>query len=309
MKAAVVYEAGRPPAYREFPDPEPQADEEVVDIVAAGLHQITRSQADGRHYTSSERLPKIPGTDGVARKSDGTLVYCGGLKPPYGTFAERAAVAGFAMPLPAGADPQILAASLNPGASGWLALTVRAGIQPGQTVAVLGATGAAGRTAVQAAKLLGAGRVIAVGRSASALEEVSEAADQTVRTTDDASWTQLLEAPVDIVLDYVWGEPTTQLLPTLSDRNGTRLAWVQIGSTAGPTIPLAAEWLRRNDVQLMGSGLGSASMRDIAVELPTVIEHIAAGRIRVEPVVRQLSDVETAWNETVPSGSRMIFLP
>lgn len=310
MKAAVVYEAGRPPAYRDFAGPEPGEGEELVEILAAGLHNVTRSQASGQHYASHGQLPMIPGVDGVGRRADGSLVYCGGLRPPYGTFAERAVVAQFAVPVPAGADPAVVAASMNPAGSSWMALVLRTQIQQGQTVAVLGATGAAGRTALQAARLLGAGRVIAIGRSASALEEISDRADQVVRITDDTDWAAQVEGPVDIVLDYVWGNPTATLLPVLSAASqGTRLTWVQIGGIAGPTIPLAAELLRSRDLHLIGSGIGSVPMRDMAALLPAVVENVAAGRIGVEPVVRRLADVEAAWNEPVPTGSRMVFVP
>ncbi|GAB3922400.1 NADPH:quinone reductase [Microlunatus endophyticus] len=310
MKAAVVYEAGRPPAYREFADPQPAEGEETVEILAAGLHNITRSQASGQHYAAHGQLPMIPGIDGVARRADGNLIYIGGLKPPYGTFAERAVVTSWALPVPADADPAVIAASLNPGGSGWMALTLRAELQPGQTVAVLGATGAAGRTALQAARLLGAGRVIAIGRSASALEQIADRADQVVRITTDGGWAEQLDGRPDIVLDYTWGDPAAQLLPVLSGRNqGGRLTWVQIGSIAGRSLPLAADLLRSNDLHLIGSGLGSAPMRDMAAQLPAVIDHVAAGRIGVEPVVRRLADVENAWDEPVPTGRRMVFVP
>lgn len=310
MKAAVVYAAGQPPAYRDFTDPAPGEGEEVLEILAAGLHNIARSQASGQHYAAHGRLPMIPGVDGVARRSDGSLIYCGGLKAPYGTFAERAAVSGFALPVPAGADPAVVAASLNPAGSGWMALTLRTELRVGQTVAVLGATGAAGRTALQVARLLGAGRVIAIGRSEAALAEIADRADQVVRITEDSDWPAQVAGPVDIVLDYVWGDPTTQLLPAVSGSSqGTRLTWVQIGSMAGRTIPLDSDWLRSSDLHLVGSGLGSAPMRDLAAQLPAVIEHVAAGRIQVEPVVRRLADVRSAWEEAVPAGKRMVFVP
>ena len=310
MKAAVVYEAGRPPAYRDFADPQPADGEELVEMLAAGLHNVARMQASGQHYAAHGQLPMIPGIDGVARRADGSLIYCGVLRLPYGTFARRAVVSSFALPVPASADPAVVAASLNPAGSGWIALAVRAELQPGQTVAVLGATGAAGRTALQAARLLGAGRVIAIGRSASALEQISDRADQTVRISDDPDWVAHIDGPVDIVLDYLWGQPAEALLPALGGRNTeTRLTWVQIGSMAGQTIGLAADLLRRSNLQLIGSGIGSASMRDMAEQLPAVIDHVAAGRIQVEPVVRRLADVEAAWDESVPTGSRMVFVP
>jgi NADPH:quinone reductase-like Zn-dependent oxidoreductase len=310
MKAAVVRQPGRPPEYRDFPDPSPAAGEELVEVLAAGMHQITRSQASGEHYAGHDQLPMVPGVDGIARRSDGRLIYLGGLKPPYGTLAEHAAAPRLAMPLPVDADPVVMAASLNPGASGWMALKLRAGMQPGQTVAVLGATGAAGRTAVQAARLLGAARVIAIGRSVSALSDVAGDVDDIVRIEDGTGWADQLTGPVDVVLDYVWGRPTEQLLPALTGKtDGHRLTWVQIGTMAGSSVPLRGDLLRSSDLHLIGSGLGSTSMRELQAEIPAVIDHIAAGRIWVDPVVRPFAEVERAWTEPVPSGRRVVFVP
>jgi NADPH2:quinone reductase len=52
--------------------------------------RLTPLLAKGTHYGSSGILPFIPGVDGVGRKEDGTRVYFGGSRSPYGTFAERA---------------------------------------------------------------------------------------------------------------------------------------------------------------------------------------------------------------------------
>lgn len=59
--------------------------------------------------------------------------------------------------------------------SSWLALTWRAQLAAGETVLVLGATGVAGQMAVQLAKHLGAGRVIAAGRDERILATLADA--------------------------------------------------------------------------------------------------------------------------------------
>ena len=88
--------------------------------------------------------------------------------------------------LPDGADVVKIAAAMNPAMSAWVALRRRVPIQPGQTVLVLGATGNAGSMAIQVAKRLGAGRVVAAGRDQARLTTVPGiGADASVPLTDD----------------------------------------------------------------------------------------------------------------------------
>ncbi|MDE3131239.1 MAG: zinc-binding alcohol dehydrogenase family protein, partial [Acidobacteriota bacterium] len=74
----------------------PSDGEVLVDGLAAGLHPRVRSGAAGAHYTSSGTLPMIPGIDGTGRLPDGRAVYFGGVRPPYGPMAQRAALRGVA---------------------------------------------------------------------------------------------------------------------------------------------------------------------------------------------------------------------
>jgi NADPH2:quinone reductase len=90
MNAAVVESFEKPPRYTTFPDPVPTAEEILVNVTAAGLHPIVKALAKGAHYGSTGQLPLIPGVDGVGREPDGTRIFFGGSRPPYGTFAERA---------------------------------------------------------------------------------------------------------------------------------------------------------------------------------------------------------------------------
>ncbi|MGH9585665.1 MAG: quinone oxidoreductase family protein, partial [Acidobacteriaceae bacterium] len=111
MKAAVVSSFGRPPQYGDFPDPDAAEGEVLVEVKAAGLHQIVRAVASGSHYSSAGTLPLVPGVDGVGRLADGKRVYFGATRPPYGTFAERTITrAAVCVPLPDGLDDVTAAA-------------------------------------------------------------------------------------------------------------------------------------------------------------------------------------------------------
>src|SRR6202789_3732359 len=90
MNAAVVSAFDAPPRYTEFVDPVAADGEMLVTVTAAALHPIVKGLARGSHYGSTGELPFIPGVDGVGRLADGTRVYFGATRPPFGTFAEYA---------------------------------------------------------------------------------------------------------------------------------------------------------------------------------------------------------------------------
>lgn len=76
MKAAVITSLDKPPQYADFVAPRPQSsDEMLVDVLAVGLHHITRGQASGTHYSSAGALSRVAGVDGVGRGADGKLRY------------------------------------------------------------------------------------------------------------------------------------------------------------------------------------------------------------------------------------------
>ena len=178
MLAAVVTSFGTAPACQDFPTPTPQAPQEVlVDVIAAGLHPRVRSQADGSHYTSSGELPLVPGIDGVGRAPDGTLRYFILPETTMGAMAEQTVVdLRRSVVLPSDSDPVLIAAAMNPAMSSWIALRRRVTFQPGERVLILGATGNAGRMAVQAAKrfmLQGRGAGLSRGRRCGAADDLT----------------------------------------------------------------------------------------------------------------------------------------
>lgn len=190
MKAAVPHKLGEAPRCADFAEPVAGADEALVRVRAASLKNIDRQLADGTHYASPSELPVVCGTDGVGDLEDGTRVFFGGARKPFGAMAERTvAPRAFCFPLPDALDDLTAAALPNPGVSAWLTLTHRAKISAGETALILGATGVTGQLAVQIAKLHGAKRVIGAGRDERALAKVRElGADATIQLNqpDDA---------------------------------------------------------------------------------------------------------------------------
>lgn len=319
MHAAVVTSFDEPPHYQEFDVPSPRTeDQELVDVLAVGLHPRVRTDASGKHYTSKGQLPMIPGIDGIGRRADGGRVFfVTGDKLP-GSMAEKSVIDLRRMvPLPANVDVERIAAAMNPAMSSWVALRRRVAIENGQSVLILGATGNAGTMAVQVAKLLGAGRVVGAGRDVARLTVLTDlGADEIVQLTQDAQITSealaKAAAEVDIVIDYLWGEPAEQtiiaLLTARSDRSKA-LNWIQIGAMAGPTLELPSVALRSANLRIQGNGQGAVSTEGYLAELPSLIDEINAGSLKVAVRTFPLRDVESAWTGRDVPGERTVIVP
>jgi NADPH:quinone reductase-like Zn-dependent oxidoreductase len=320
MNAAIVDSFAKAPRYGSFADPVAGAGEVLVEVEAAGLHPIVKGLANGTHYGSTGALPFIPGVDGAGRLEDGTRVYFGVSRPPFGTFAERAVTnAALSMRLPEGLDSLTAAGIANPGMSSWVALQVRAQFRAGESVLILGATGAAGQLAVQIAKRLGARRVAAAGRNPEALAAAKElgadaviALEQPGEALMGAFRSEIAEHGVDVVLDYLWGEPAECCLAAIAHKGlshtARRIRFVQIGQSAAATITLPAAILRSSGVELLGSGFGSASMEEIFRALAEFFREAAKTPFVTKIQPAALRDVESLWNEPERSG-RLVFQP
>ncbi|MGA2830057.1 MAG: zinc-binding alcohol dehydrogenase family protein [Streptosporangiaceae bacterium] len=323
MKAAVVSSFGSAPRYEEFPSPAAAADDEmIIDVIAAGLHPRVRSQADGSHYTSTGELPLVPGIDGVGRGRDGLLRYFILPDTRAGSMAEQTVIdARRSVALPTGSDPIAVAAAMNPAMSSWIALRQRVHFEAGQNVLVLGATGSAGQMAVQVAKLFGAGQIIAAGRTAGRLAGLPAlGATSTVLLDGDAGGDAggaarrlgQSASDADVVIDYLWGQPAaTAMAAVVTDRadRGKPLTWIQIGSVAGATAPIPSAALRAARLQIVGSGQGSVSTREILAELPALAREITAGTFHVDARPTPLADVEQAWADAARTAQRIVLTP
>jgi NADPH:quinone reductase-like Zn-dependent oxidoreductase len=207
-----------------------------------------------------------------------------------------------------------LAAAMNPGMSSWVALTRRVAFVPGQSVLILGATGSAGRLAIQIARHLGAGRVVAAGRGAERLALLG--ADDTIdiEALPDVVAADLAAkaANVDVVLDYLWGPPAeSAIMPLLlaRDDRGRLLSWVQIGAVAGADISLPSAALRQANIHFLGSGQGSVSAAGILGALPTLAAEIGRGTFTIGATAMPLADVESIWSSSVSSTERIVLRP
>jgi NADPH:quinone reductase-like Zn-dependent oxidoreductase len=322
MKAAVLHTLGDPPRYEDFPDPQRGKNEVIVHVRAASLKNIDKAMASGSHYDAHRELPAICGVDGVGILDDGTRVFCGGARPPYGMMAEQTVVSrARCLPVPDGVDDNTAAALPNPALSSWLPLVWRAKLERGETVLILGATGVAGKLAIQIAKHLGAGRVVAAGRNKHVLKTLPDlGADATIDLGQPdqeliaAFRREASHKHFDIVLDYVWGHPTEALLYALTGHDvmaeTARLRLIEIGEMAGPTISLSAAALRSSGMEIYGSG-GGGSIPHTAIfdTFPQVWALAASGKLRIDTEAVSLAEIENAWRRTDLAGRRLVIDP
>ena len=311
MKAAVIVQSGTTPSYREFPDPVPLGDLDVVDVVAAGVHHldIARASRSGEGKGS----PFIPGTDGVGRTRDGRRVFFMDSVAPFGSWAERALVDPAQLLEPAQTVDDATAAALgNTGLAAWLSLSWRAHLVPGESVVVLGATGAVGAIAVQAAKALSASTVIAVDRDCNRLRRVRDlGADATVVLSPEVDLTAGIAdaagtAGVNVIIDLLWGPAALGAMRAASP--GAR--HVQIGATASPTVELPAAVLRSAGLDVMGFTIFQAPFDVRRAAYRALTEAAGRGDVIVDLVQVPLSEVAGAWRQEQHGASaKLVLIP
>jgi NADPH:quinone reductase-like Zn-dependent oxidoreductase len=316
MKAAIVRAASQAPRYDNFPEPELQSGQNLIRVSASALSNLTRVRAAGRHYSSEGIFPFVPGADGVGRLEDGRRVYFLAPAAPYGAMAELAMVpSANNVQVPDELDDVSVAALVNPGVSSWAALRERADFRSGESVLINGATGTSGQLAVQIARHMGASKIVATGRNPRVLNMLSAlGADRVVALTGEAadrraSLEEVFAGGIDVVLDYLWGEPARELFDASSrlPDPARPIRFVQIGAMAGSEISLPGAWLRSRATVLMGSGLGSLSQARIMRSIGDLLASAKEIKFRIATETAALSEVEEAWTRDT-DDRRLVFV-
>jgi NADPH2:quinone reductase len=309
---AVTVDESQVPRYAAFEDPAQEMGRAVVSVRAAALTNLDVMIAEGRHYLSSGQAPQVVGREAVVAAADGRRLYLTvpAIPSPFGSMAEQApANLTLALPVPSGIDDATAAALGNPGLAAWLALAWRASLQPGETVLVLGATGASGLIAVAAAAALGAGRIIAAGRNLGALDRARAAGASATLVLDGgdpvAAYQTAAPEGVDVVLDYLNGPPSEAALQVMAP--GGRM--VQIGSPLGPAMRLDARTARRHSLDVLGFAYYHAPIAAQCEAYRAVCTLVREGRAGVDMDTLPLSDFATAWRRHKLGGApRQVLL-
>ncbi|MBX6359416.1 MAG: zinc-binding alcohol dehydrogenase family protein [Acidobacterium ailaaui] len=314
MKAAVVWEAGKAPVYSEFEDPVPHENEVCIHVMASALTNFTKVRAAGKHFSFSASPPFVVGIDGLGKLEDGRRVYFLFPRVPFGGMAEKTVVCSSqCIRVPENVDDVTLAAIADPGMAAWAALESRAKLMPGETVLVNGATGTAGKMAIQIAKHLGAKKVVATGRNRKMLNALSSiGADEVIPLDHDGKasedeFRKQFEQGIDVVLDYLWGPSAEQIIAAANVSTRTRaIRFVQIGTTSATDITLSGAVLRSSAIQIMGSGIGCIPLEEIVLILSKLMQTASEVGFHIETKELPLSQIEEAWSAA--SGTPRLVL-
>jgi NADPH:quinone reductase-like Zn-dependent oxidoreductase len=322
MKAAVVTAAGKAPVYGDFDAPIVKAGEELISVRASALSQFSKSRASGSHYSSDADFPSVAGSDGVGITQDGRRVYFVLPEAPFGALAEICPVrSNQCVELPDSLDEITAAAIANPGMSAWAALVERAHLVAGETVLVNGATGTAGRLAVQLAKYLGAGKIIATGRNEQELEEVKKlGADVVIPFTlgmlhpsgvrdYENALKQIFASGINVVIDYLWGASAKTVIVAIAKAvdDGTAVRFVHVGGASREeNIELPGAVLRSSAIVVMGSGIKSVRLSVLLHAIRSVFEAVQPADLKIATTVVPLSDIEGIWDKA-PGKPRVVF--
>jgi len=284
VRAARLHEIGGVPQVDEI---DPPAGADLVEIATSALNPIDISIGSGRFYGGSPPTPYVVGSEGVGTTAEGRRVWVRG-RQVMSEVVDASRLWTF--DLPEGVDDGTALGCGIAGLTAWLAVSWRAPVRSGETVLVLGASGTLGSVAVQAAKLLGAGRVIGAARRT---ELVPASADEVFDLTSDS------DLPgAELIVDGLWGEPIERALAAAPA--GVRV--VHLGQSAGPTATQQSGWVRGKVATVIGHSLFDVPEEVAAPAFRQLCEHARDGRIAVETESYPLDAIAEAWTRQA-SGS------
>jgi NADPH2:quinone reductase len=285
----------------------------LLEVVAAPLNPLDLAIASGTFHSVRHDSAYVPGSEcaGYVLESDrhppGSLVYaeCHPTPARPGALATHVLVADDdVLPLPEGLDPIRGAAVGNCGVAAYFPLVEIGALRPGQTVLILGASGAVGQVAVQVARLRGAGRVVAVARNEAILRHLLELGAHAVvdlREGEDVEVLarRLLDAggPVDLVLDGVYGPIFEAALRACTP--GAHV--INIGNGAGPEAELPAGLLRGKQLRITGFAGLHTPLSAKRAALEWLWGALAHDQLRLETRIFGLGQLAEAWRAQAAS--------
>ena len=247
---------------------------------SVAFNPIDISIANGRFYGGTPPTPYVVGSEAIGTTEDGRRVWVRGRQ----LLAETVDPGpGWTFDVPDGVDDATALGCGIAGLTAWLAVSWRAPVRADDTVLVLGASGALGSVALQAAKVLGAHRVIGAARRT---ELVPDAADEVFDLGSDGEF-----PAASLIVDALWGEPLERAFAAAE--TGVRI--VHLGQSAGPSATLLSAWVRGKMATVFGHSLFGLPDEVAQAGYRELCEHARDGRIAFETETFPLDRVTEAW--------------
>jgi NADPH:quinone reductase-like Zn-dependent oxidoreductase len=308
MKAVRIHQFGGPEVltYEDVPDPQPRKDQVLVRVRACSLNHL---DIFARKGLPGIKLPRIPGSDVAGEIVEigeyvtgfktgqrvllSPMHYCGhcvkcvaGLQNHCREFTvlgngvdggdcELIAVpAANVIPIPDSLDFNQAASVPLVFVTAWHMLVGRAGVRPGQTVLILGASSGVGIAAIQIAKLFQCRVITTAGDEAKLAKGRELGADYGIdhykqKISEEVRKITNKEG-VDIVIEHVGAATWNESVKSL--KSGGTL--VTCGATTGPQVGIDLVHLFARQLTLLGSYMGTMA------ELHEVLNHVFAGRLK-----------------------------
>jgi len=309
MRAVVFTAAGgnEVVSVEERPAPEPGPEDVVVRVTFAGLNPADLVQRAGNYPAPPGSPPDIPGLE-VA----GTVESCGERVSSWrpgdrvfglvggGGLADRVVVHERCVArVPDALDERGAAAVPEAFVTAHDAAFTQAGLRPGETLLVHGASGGVGTAAVQLGVLAGA-RVVATARSLNIEEAVAALGAEIVR---DEAFPGGMSMSADVILELVGGAHFPANLDVLARRG--RIVIVSVAG--GNEIELPLLTLMQKRATIAGTVLRSRPLEEKAAAVRAfereVVPGLASSRLR--PVVDSAypaAEVRTAFDRLEERG-------
>jgi len=312
IRSALITELGSGATLGALPAATPVGGESEVTMEAAALNPADRAISEGRFYAGYPEPPYVPGLEAVGRVGS-RRVYVSGAG--LGIARHGLMRDSFASPddtfieIPEHVDAAKAVALGTAGLAGWLPMEWRAAVRPGETVLVLGATGFAGTVAVQAARHLGAGKVIAAGRDRARLGGLERFVDATVPLDDPdleaAFVTACGKGGAQVIYDCLWGEPLIAALQAASMDGRV----VHVGASAGPTANLPSAAIRGKRLNVLGYSNFGVPRPILEAAYLKMLDLVAKGSLEIQVKEVPLELVAEAWSGLLRGDGKYVVIP